>query len=184
MVDCDHEEADSRIVVHILHTLEQNANTVQVRTVDTDVLVILIGKFHDIKKVYPHVSIWVAFGMGKHFRFYSVNTICASLGEFKSRSVPVFHAFSGCDSTSSFTGKGKVLAWKAWKAYEQVTEAFEYLSRHPFKQLQLSSDVFKSIERYTVVLYDKHSQQSSINEARMEIFCEKSPTMDKLPPLG
>ncbi|GFR92349.1 hypothetical protein ElyMa_004350800 [Elysia marginata] len=37
MGHCNHEEADTRIVVHLLHALQGGAKTVQVRTVDIDV---------------------------------------------------------------------------------------------------------------------------------------------------
>ncbi|KAG0719349.1 hypothetical protein GWK47_050662 [Chionoecetes opilio] len=46
MPPCDHEEADTRIVVHLQDALESGCTTCLVRTVDTDVLVILIGKYH------------------------------------------------------------------------------------------------------------------------------------------
>ena len=42
----NHEEADTRIMVHIHHALEHDARTVLVRKVDTDVVVILIGIMH------------------------------------------------------------------------------------------------------------------------------------------
>ena len=45
MPNCNHEEADTRIVVHIAHALEQGEKTIYVRTVDTDVVVILAGAF-------------------------------------------------------------------------------------------------------------------------------------------
>ena len=38
MLACNHEEADTCIVVHVMHALEQGMKTVLVRTVDTDVL--------------------------------------------------------------------------------------------------------------------------------------------------
>ena len=40
---CNHEEADTRIVVHLQHALKHGAKTDLVRTVDTDVIVILAG---------------------------------------------------------------------------------------------------------------------------------------------
>ena len=43
MQNCNHEEADTRIVVHVMHALQQGAKTIQVSTVDTDVVVILVG---------------------------------------------------------------------------------------------------------------------------------------------
>ena len=42
MSDCTHEEADTRIVGHIRHALLEGAKKILVRTVDTDILVILI----------------------------------------------------------------------------------------------------------------------------------------------
>ena len=47
MQNCNHE-ADTRIVVHVMHALQQGAKTIQVRTVDTDVEVIFVGTFHDL----------------------------------------------------------------------------------------------------------------------------------------
>ena len=84
------------------------------RTVDTDVVVILAGAFFDLILTQPLASIWVAFGMGKHYRFYNINAICAWLGEPQSRALPVFHAYSGCDTTSAFKCKSKKSAWQAW----------------------------------------------------------------------
>ena len=49
MDKCNHEEADTRVIVHIINSLAQGSRSVNVRTVDTDVVVILIGKFHDLK---------------------------------------------------------------------------------------------------------------------------------------
>ena len=43
--DCDHEEADTRIALHLYDAINRGARNVLVRTVDTDVIVILIGLF-------------------------------------------------------------------------------------------------------------------------------------------
>ena len=128
MPDCDHEEADTRMVLLRHALLMEGAVTVLVRTVDTDVVVILVGKLHDLKAVNAHVNIWVAFGMGRNFKFISINRICASLGEQKSRSLPVFHALTGCDTTSAFNGKGKR---SAWKALQQCCDVVIRVPIHP-----------------------------------------------------
>ena len=44
----NHEKADTRIVVHVLHALKQGDQTIYVRTVDREVVVILDGVFHDL----------------------------------------------------------------------------------------------------------------------------------------
>ncbi|CAB4016123.1 Hypothetical predicted protein, partial [Paramuricea clavata] len=107
MHSCNHKEADTRVVVHILHALEHREKTVLVHTVDTDVVVNLVGTFHNLAAVQTLLDIWVAFGTGKNYRFYSINAICASLGEPRSCTLHVFHTFLGCDTT--------------WQAFEDVT---------------------------------------------------------------
>ena len=107
MKNCNHEEADTRVVVHIVHALEQGARTIQVCTVDTDFVAILAGTFHDLIATHPLADIWVAFGISENYRFFHLNAICASLGEPKLRPLPVLHAFSGCDTTSVSTVRAR-----------------------------------------------------------------------------
>ena len=86
MSDCNHEEADTRIIVHLQDAIANGEPvTALIRTVDTDVVVILIDKFFNLKRINQNVQVWVAFGMGKSFRYLSINGICAALGEQKSR---------------------------------------------------------------------------------------------------
>ena len=47
MPNCNHEEADTWMVVHITHALEQGAKTIYVRIVDI-VIIILAGAFFDL----------------------------------------------------------------------------------------------------------------------------------------
>lgn len=165
MPDCNHEEADTRIVVHLLHALEHGMGTIKVHTADSDVIAILVGAFFDLTSTRPSLDIWVAFGTGKNFRFDSINAICVGIGEPRARALPVFHALSGCDTTSAFRGRGKKSPWQAWQAYQEVTLTFTFLAAHPFEHLHADSDHFQRIERWTVVLYDKTSPLSSVNEA-------------------
>ena len=41
------------------------------------------------------------------------------------------HAISGCDTVSSFLGRGKKSAWLAWSYFPSVTDAFLDLSLKP-----------------------------------------------------
>lgn len=71
MSSCNLEEADSRICVHIQDAIEKGARKVCIRTVDTDVMIITAGIFFELQDLYPNVDIWVAFGMGKNFQYYT-----------------------------------------------------------------------------------------------------------------
>ena len=95
MKRCDHQEADTRIAVHVQHAREKVCEQVFVRTVHTDVLVILIGLFHGMIASYPSEAIWIGLGMGKYVQCISVNSTCAFLGPEKSRAVPMFHLVTG-----------------------------------------------------------------------------------------
>ena len=183
MPECNHEEADTRIVVHVLHAIQADqAKSLVVRTVDTDVIVILVGEFHYLRAIQPELDLCVGFGTGRNFSFINIDIIYAGLGEAISRSLTVFHALTSCDTTSTFYGKSKKSAWQAWELYPGVTSTFEFLANNPFHQLIVDSDHFKRIERFTVILFDKLSPLDSINKTRMELFYKNNRDMDNLPP--
>ncbi len=182
MAPCDHEEADTRLLIHVQDALLNGCTNCLVRTVDTDVVVILIGKFHHLIALCQDVQIWVAFGTGKNYAYYHINAIYDYLGRAKSLALPVFHSFTGCDTTSSFFGKGKRSAWEAWLCYQDVTYAFTHMALHPYTDVEVHSQDFQLLERFTVVLYDKASDLEHVDEARKELFCQKGKTMETLPP--
>jgi len=93
-----------------------------------------------------------------------------------------FHAYSGCDTTSSFNGQGKKSAWQASHAYEDATEVFVHMAKHPYQLLDVDSDLFQKLERPTVIVYDRASPLTSINQTRRELFCYKNHAVEKLPP--
>ena len=74
-----------------------------------------------------------------------------------------------------------ILAWQAWQTFE-VTDTFVYLSSHPFEDLNVESSRFTAIERFIVVLYDRTSPLSLVNDVREELFCKRNRSMDRLPP--
>ena len=65
----NHEEAYIRLVVHIADAMKKGLSTSLVHTVDTDVIVILIGTFSHFIAVNSDKNIWVAFAVGKNFAF-------------------------------------------------------------------------------------------------------------------
>ena len=100
----------------------------------------------------------------------------------RARCLTVFHALSGCDTTSAFVGKGKHSAWQAWQLYNEVTPTPVSLAENPYKHLDVDSEDFRKIERMAVIIYGKTCPYDSINEARKELFCKDNRAMDKLPP--
>ena len=62
MQACNHEEADARILIHLQDALNNDATTCLLCTVDTDVIVIIAGKFYDLLQQQPAADISSAFG--------------------------------------------------------------------------------------------------------------------------
>ena len=132
--------------------------------------------------VIPSLNInelWVAFGSGRHLRYIPTHLIALSLGPEKSKSLPLFHAYTGCDTVSYFANRGKKTAWDVWKTYDSVTEAFQSVMLHPDS---MTEDAVSAIERYTGLLYNRTSNQTSLDAARMELFVKKGRGMDEIPP--
>ena len=84
--------------VHLQDALDNSFTTCLVHTVDTDVVVIIIGKFRVLTANHPVADIWIAFGAGKSFMYIHINTICNVLGRDKSMVIPPFHCFTGHDT--------------------------------------------------------------------------------------
>ena len=91
---CTHEEADSRILLHVADMARTRMTKIRVRTVDSDVVVICVAWFHDIPGLE---ELWIA----------------KRLGAEKIKALHGFHVITGCDSVSAFyKRKGP---WKVWK---------------------------------------------------------------------
>lgn len=50
LTNCNHEEADTRLFLHIRHAAAQGLKKVIIRTIDTDVVVLAIANAHNLYK--------------------------------------------------------------------------------------------------------------------------------------
>jgi hypothetical protein len=172
---CTHEEADTRLLLHVAHCAKQGLRKVAILTVDTDVVVLAVAHFHAI----PVDELWVSFGVGNHFRHFAIHAIANNLKREKSKALLLFHALSGCDTVSSFLGRGKKSAWLAWDACPAVTDTFIGLSSEPE---EINPQALKEIERFIIVMYNRTCVLSSVNEARKQLFAQGSRTIENIPP--
>ena len=181
MPPCSHEEADSRMIVHILDALEEGNNVFMVRTVDTNVVAVCMGRFYSIFEIFPDFNLWIKFGSGKNLQTFHINRLCEHFGKSVSKGLPLFHAFTGCDTTSAFKGKGKKSAWQTWSTCKFITPVFESLSQDPFTKLDKDNVTFKLLEKFTVRMYSKSVDAQTINEGRKLIFANTQ-NLEKIPP--
>jgi hypothetical protein len=127
MSKCSHEEADTRIMLHAQDASRCGHKKIIIRTNDTDVVALAISNVNNINAN----ELWIAFGTGKNFRYLAAHNISAILGENKAKALTMFHAITGCDTTSFFSGKGKKTSWDVWDVFPQITDVFVDLSRGP-----------------------------------------------------
>ncbi|KAK3740395.1 hypothetical protein QZH41_000916 [Actinostola sp. cb2023] len=100
---CTQEEADTRILLHVLDASLSGHRKIMIRTIDTDVVVLAISIFH----VISVDELWISYGTGRNFRYLAIHEIATKLGQERSRALPLFHAITGCDTVSFFAGRGK-----------------------------------------------------------------------------
>ena len=62
----------------------------------------------------------------------------------KCLTLPEPHAFIGCDTVLSFAGRGKKTAWKIWKSFSEVNDAFKAFQ---CMQSEISKESMALLER-------------------------------------
>ena len=101
------------------------------------------------------------------------------MGPEKAGGILFFHAFTGCDVVSGFRGKGKKSTWLTWNVCDDVTETFKKLSNCP---PEVSNDDLQKLETFVVLMYDRSSSATCVNEARLDLFARKQKSYDAIPP--
>lgn len=176
---CNHEEADTRVLVHLLHAL-QTASVGMVYTGDTDVVVILLSNFHHIKALNATAEIWICFKTGKTSRMISLNTLATKLGTETCKAMALFHTFTGSDSTSSFKFRGKRSCCKLMHDVPHLTEEFATIIETPF---QTSPRLKEVAVNFVCRLYSSESnEENDVDLLRMRLFSQKTRDVERIPP--
>ncbi|EDO40140.1 predicted protein [Nematostella vectensis] len=170
---CSHEEADSRVILHVKDAHDQGFTKIAVRTVDTDVLVLSVAVL-PLLPIQP--KLWVAFDTGANFRCIAAHM--PFLQTLVSKCLERFRIFMPSQAAIQFKGKGKKTAFETWKLYPEVTDVFIA----PTVPEEVSDIHMATIERFTVLLYDRTSSKLTVNEAKKQLFAQKGRPLEALPP--
>ena len=144
------EKADTRMMVHVADAVDKGHNSIMIRTVDTDVVVLAVAAVHAL----VIKELWISFGTGKNHKILPTHRYASALGPVRSRILPIFHALTGSDTTSFFARHGKKTAWNTWETYPEVTRAFVELASGPSS---ITDETLATIERFIVLMYDRTS---------------------------
>lgn len=77
MSPCNHEEADSRIFVHVMDAVRKGQTKIMIRANDTDIVVFAV---YCASKVPTIVELWVHVKTGDTHRYIPAHEIAAALG--------------------------------------------------------------------------------------------------------
>ena len=102
LAPCSHEEANTRILLHLEDAVRHGNTRVSICTVDTDFIVLAVASAQRLSLS----ELWIAFGTGKYFRFLACHEMVRALGPYRYIALPLFHAFTGCDIASFFFRQG------------------------------------------------------------------------------
>ncbi len=172
---CTHEEADYRMLLHAANAYRNGYRKIVIQATDTDVVVLAVAT----ASVLHGCDIWVAFGHGKTFRFIAAHDIATRLGTASACGLLFFHALTGCDTVSSFSGIGKKTAWDVWRSMPHLTPLFVKLSSKP---QQVTDDDMEQLERFVIVMYSRTSPILKVNEARKYMFAHGNRQIENVPP--
>ena len=103
-------------------------------------------------------------GSGLNRKVFSLTSTAQSLGSAMCNALPGFHAFTGCDTTSSFARRGKSSAFKLIASGEVL--AMTNLG----STLQPEDHLLSSCEKFVCRMYGKDSF-SAANDLRYHLFC-------------
>ena len=107
MPPCLHEMADTRMDMD-----DNGYKKLRIRTVDSDVLVIMIGLFHAVKGKVD--NIWVEYGVGKTRAYHNIEVII--YGSLRQRVYFSFTHYQVAIQPQAFETKGKSLEHMEWFA--------------------------------------------------------------------
>lgn len=103
-LESDHEEADTKLLLHAVDATSSGASTIEIISPDTDVFVLSLRRYSDLCPDTLFVT-----GHGERHRKIQLGPIVRALGPAKTAALPGYHAWSGADITGSFAGYVQLL---------------------------------------------------------------------------
>ena len=101
------DEADQKIVRHALNCRDTSCENIVVYSIDYDVLILLISYVAQRAQVFDFASKVYFKLIHSNSTWYNISSLVEYFGKDVCKALPFFFAFTGCDTVSSFHGKGK-----------------------------------------------------------------------------
>lgn len=167
LLQATHEEADTRVILHALDAARQPYERTLIVCRDTDVLVLLIHFQQQLTN-----EIWFQSGTAKQRKYVAVHDI--TLSPQLRKAIPAFHALTGCDTVSQFSGHGKKSAWKVFKENARLLQKLGHGN--------LNAQIVKQAESFICKLYAPDTEKTSSDDLRCTLFLQGKCEPENLPP--
>lgn len=162
----EHEEADTKIVFHVCNT-DVQANFV-IRCSDTDIAIIMLGHMHNLKN--DDSNVWLNAGTGNNQRYINLTKVYEHLGPSLCRSLPGFHALTGCDFNPAFFKKGKQRPFNLLTKKHEYQRAFmQFGDPESFTDEHIQEDIFQKIQKFICEIYSVPGVLD-VDAARLQLF--------------
>ena len=119
-------------------------------------------------------DIFIKCGIATRTRLIDIRKVINVLEQKVCEALLGMHAFTGCDSVSAFSGRGKVKALKLLMDNENFQDTFWQIG----ESWSLSPDILLSLEEITFNLYVSRTNIKCVNEMRYNLFRHKNGKID------
>ena len=172
-LETSQEEADTRIMLHAVHAANDDNAAVVISADDTDVFLLAISFFDQIQ-----ASVFIKSGTKARTTYVDVGKVSTTWGSDTCKGILGLHAFTGCDTVSSFAGKGKLSALKLLTNDHAIQQTLSQLG----EDWHVSQDLFLKLEIFACRLYGCKLQDPKVNELRYNLFCSKKGELESHQP--
>ena len=150
-----HEEADTKILLHAKHASENGESTILIISPDTDVAILACHFCSEIP-----ARLFVSKKEKTRTIYLEITAISNATGRSVCNALPGLHAFTGSDSTSAFSGRGKKSPLKLCMKNSAACAAMASLGCTFDKGIP-----FSACESFVCSLYGK-PKLNDVNECR------------------
>ena len=152
------------MTLHAADAVQEGYRKIVFRTFDTDVLVLAIA----FAGILPRSE---SRALANWATTAPKDEISNNLGSGMSKALPVFHAFTACDTVSRFVGRDKKTAFTVWKHFPAITDTFLQLAVSPASPI--SEACMECLERFVIFMYDRAGNKTSVDETRKQCLHRK-----------
>ena len=169
-LDSSQEETDTRVVLYARNAADMGYKVAHIKSPDSDIFFILL--YHSS---YLNIEVLFESGTGNRKRLLNISKLNKKLGHRVCSSLLSLHALTGCDTTSSLKGIGKIKLLKILEKYPMFHETLEKIGENWI----IDEDTYLQIEMFICCLYG-YPKTSQINDVRLLLLKKKCVENDKL----